>query len=64
MEGRRRSDGCQTGGFRLNRLLNIGQCGEHACYLKYQNRRAQYVNGLFNIVNWDNVAERYDAACT
>jgi Fe-Mn family superoxide dismutase len=35
---------------------------EHAYYLKYQNRRGEYVNGLFNIVNWDNVAERFDAA--
>lgn len=35
---------------------------EHAYYLKYQNRRAEYLNSLFNIINWDNVAERYDAA--
>jgi superoxide dismutase, Fe-Mn family len=35
---------------------------EHAYYLKYQNRRAEYVGNLFNIVNWDNVAERFDAA--
>jgi Fe-Mn family superoxide dismutase len=35
---------------------------EHAYYLKYQNRRAEYLNNLFNIINWDNVAERYDAA--
>ncbi len=35
---------------------------EHAYYLKYQNRRAEYVNGLFNIINWDNVAARLDAA--
>lgn len=35
---------------------------EHAYYLKYQNRRGEYVNGLFNIVNWENVAERFDAA--
>src|SRR5262249_6402135 len=35
---------------------------EHAYYLKYQNRRGEYVANLFNIVNWDNVAERYDAA--
>lgn len=35
---------------------------EHAYYLKYQNRRGEYINGLFNIVNWDNVAERFDAA--
>ena len=35
---------------------------EHAYYLKYQNRRAEYVTNLFNVINWDNVAERYDSA--
>ncbi len=35
---------------------------EHAYYLKYQNRRPEYVNNLFGIVSWDNVAERFDAA--
>lgn len=35
---------------------------EHAYYLKYQNRRAEYVNNLFSIINWDNVANRFDAA--
>lgn len=35
---------------------------EHAYYLKYQNRRAEYVNGLFSIINWENVAARFDAA--
>ena len=32
---------------------------EHAYYLKYQNRRGEYVNGFFNIINWDDVAARY-----
>jgi Fe-Mn family superoxide dismutase len=35
---------------------------EHAYYLKYQNRRAEYVGNLFNIINWDNVTERYESA--
>jgi Fe-Mn family superoxide dismutase len=35
---------------------------EHAYYLKYQNRRAEYVNNLFGLINWDNVAERFDSA--
>jgi Fe-Mn family superoxide dismutase len=35
---------------------------EHAYYLKYQNRRGEYVNGFFNIINWDDVAARYEKA--
>ena len=35
---------------------------EHAYYLKYQNRRAEYVKGFFNIINWDDVAARYKKA--
>lgn len=33
---------------------------EHAYYLKYQNRRPEYVSAFFHVINWDFVAERYE----
>jgi superoxide dismutase, Fe-Mn family len=50
---------------------NVGQGGppllvldmwEHAYYLQYENRKAEWVDAFWNVVNWDDVATRFAAA--
>lgn len=34
---------------------------EHAYYLKFQNRKREYINTFYSVINWENVAKKYDA---
>jgi len=44
-------------------ILNV-DVWEHAYYLKHQNKRKDYLEGFFNVINWDKVAEKYTTATT
>ena len=37
---------------------------EHAYYLKYQNKRPDYISAFYNLINWDVVAKKFEAAKT
>ena len=41
-------------------LLGI-DAWEHAYYLQYENRKAEYFDAIWNVVNWGTVAKRFDA---
>ena len=43
--------------------LMVLDAWEHAYYLQYRNNRASYVDAIWNIINWSDVADRFAHAC-
>lgn len=62
MEASQRCDGGQDLSVTVAEQCEPRPWKEDQLKAKYQKRRAEYVDSLFNIINWDNVAERFDAA--
>ena len=38
---------------------NLSRCGDEVYVLKYQNRRSEYVEAFFNVINWKKVNENF-----